>query len=138
MVVGLKAPPCRHDTHDRPIRRVVGGGSSAVEPSDEPGVSNIWLYLNGEPDEEWISSFANEALAADASLRYETHNSQPAIAFTEEDSAILRVIPVADEIIGRANALRQERAAEQRQREGEEQKRWAAAKKIQDQIDRMS
>jgi hypothetical protein len=118
------------------ISRIRGGGSSTVRPSQQGGLFDVWLFLNGAPDDEWVRAFAAEAEAADVKVRYEPHEHKPALALSsEEEAAIHAVIFKVDQLIDRANDRRRQMAAAEREREDEQRVRDQRAEKIQNEID---
>jgi hypothetical protein len=118
------------------ISRVKGDGSSAVKPSQQGGLFDVWLFLNGEPDDEWVRAFTTEAEAADVNVRYELHERKPALVLSsEEEAAIHDVIFKVDRLIDRANDRRRQKAAAEREREDEQRVRDQRAEKIQNEID---
>lgn len=83
-----------------------------------------------------MQAFAAEASAAGADVKYEAYDRKPAVAFYgEEEQAIPEVIFVIDQLIERANKRREQMAAAERQRHGEQQVRDQHAEKIQNEID---
>jgi hypothetical protein len=119
------------------MSRVRGGDSSAVKPAQEEGVFDVWLYLEAQPDDQWIEAFALAAEEAGVRIRHEPHAGRPSIAFSEQHRAINKVIAATDKIIEHANSRRQQMAAEERQYQAEQNSRDQEAVKIQDEIDRM-
>lgn len=120
--------------------RIRGGGSSTVKPSDQgEGLFDVWLYLNGKPDEKWIAAFGEVASATGTAIRYEAYAGQPAVAFSgEHRQAIPEVVFAADQLIDSANSRREQMAAEDRQQQAEEHGREQDAANIQNEIDQMA
>jgi hypothetical protein len=118
------------------IARVKGHDSNDVEASYEyANVYRVWLYLNGEPDDEWIRCFVEAAQAADIRMGYEQRHGQPAVAFESEELNLNDVVLYAERLIDAANARRRDVAEHDRQEAERKAERDADARRVSANID---